>query len=158
MTAFTESDGWLKTDYTSFQSAEAIKRLKAKYCRMLDTRDWGEWGRLFSEEAWIDVSQDFNAADGINSVLKGRDQIVRQISSYIVGGQSVHHVYYPELDILSEKEARGIWAMDDMITFENGQPFKVKRGWGHYHETYSLIHDRWHISSVRLTRLRIEIE
>jgi hypothetical protein len=32
MTAFTESDGWLKTDYTSFQSAEAIKRLKAKYC------------------------------------------------------------------------------------------------------------------------------
>jgi hypothetical protein len=144
-------------DYANLESMENIKRLKARYCRTLDTKDWNEWSRIFTDDAWIDVSQDFENDDGINSVLKGRDQIVRQIGAYIVGGQSVHHVYCPELDILSETEARGIWAMDDMITFENGQPFKMKRGWGHYHETYRFTHDRWHVSSIRLTRLKIEI-
>ena len=48
--------------------------------------------------------------------------------------RTVHHGYTPEIDILGEDRAVGIWAMMDEI--RDRQYKLILRGWGHYHETY----------------------
>ena len=36
---------------------EAIKQLKARYCRLLDTKDWAAWRDLFTDDFVSDTSQ-----------------------------------------------------------------------------------------------------
>jgi hypothetical protein len=37
---------------------EDIKAVKARYCRLLDTKDWVGFAALFIDDAVMDVSQD----------------------------------------------------------------------------------------------------
>lgn len=36
---------------------EAIKRLKSRYCRYLDTKDWAAWRALFTDDFVSDTSK-----------------------------------------------------------------------------------------------------
>jgi hypothetical protein len=56
-----------------------------------------------------------------------------------------------EIDILSDSEARGIWAMEDIVEFTEG----LLHGYGHYHETYRKVGGSWKIATLRLTRTRV---
>ena len=65
----------------------------------------------------------------------------------------------PEITLLGPGRAAGIWAMFDYVEVEAKPPHPEVRlqGYGHYHETYEKDADgRWRISSLRLTRLRID--
>ena len=44
-------------DATALLEIEAIKQLKARYCRYLDTKDWQAWRSLFSDDFLSDTSQ-----------------------------------------------------------------------------------------------------
>jgi hypothetical protein len=59
----------------------------------------------------------------------------------------------PEIELLSPTEARGIWAMFDYVEFK---PLRGIRGYGHYHEEYRKSGGKWHISMLKLTRLRVD--
>jgi hypothetical protein len=59
----------------------------------------------------------------------------------------------PEIELLSATEARGIWAMFDYVEFK---PSRGIRGYGHYHEEYRKEAGSWHISKLKLTRLRVD--
>ena len=50
-------------------------------------------------------------------------------------------------------EARGVWAMFDYVEFK---PSRGIRGYGHYHEEYRKEAGKWHISKLKLTRLRVD--
>ena len=41
---------------TTLWEIEAIKQLKARYCRYLDTKQWGDWRGLFTEDFVSDTS------------------------------------------------------------------------------------------------------
>ena len=58
----------------------------------------------------------------------------------------------PEIEILSDSEARGIWAMEDIVEFTG----RRLHGFGHYHETYRKDGGQWRIARLHLTRTRIE--
>ena len=64
---------------------EAIKRLKARYFRMLDTKNWQEWGKIFAPDAVLRVSGD-NSITGCSRgpaeimEIVGRDNIVERVS------------------------------------------------------------------------------
>jgi hypothetical protein len=34
---------------------EAIKQLKARYCRYLDTKDWNQWRTVFADDFVSDI-------------------------------------------------------------------------------------------------------
>jgi hypothetical protein len=36
-------------DTATLREIEAIKQLKARYCRLLDTKDWQGWRSLFAD-------------------------------------------------------------------------------------------------------------
>lgn len=124
---------------------EEIKKLKARYFRLMDTKQWDEWAAVFTEDARLQ----WGSAD--SDVIEGRDNIVRTVSRALNGAVTCHHGHMPEIEIRNEREAVGVWAMFDHVD----HPRFVLNGFGHYHEEY--VKDdsgTWRIRSTRLTRLR----
>ena len=66
--------------------------------------------------------------------------------------QSVHHGHMAEVEILSDTEAKAIFAMEDIVQFTDA----LMHGYGHYHETYVKVNGAWLIKDLHLTRLRVQ--
>ncbi|MBY0280094.1 nuclear transport factor 2 family protein [Candidatus Binatia bacterium] len=131
---------------------EAIKQLKARYFRLLDTKRWQEWGEVFTVDAHLDTTDDAPHAGA-----DGRDAIVALVSGAVGQAVTVHHGHMPEIEITGPSSARGIWAMEDRLEFPGDPPALVVHGRGHYHEEYERAADgAWRIKSLRLVRLLLE--
>lgn len=126
---------------------EAIKRLKARYFRLMDTKQWDQWGDVFTEDAHLAASPD------PNETFHGRADIVKRVSAVLRDARTVHHGHMPEIELTGPDTATGIWAMYDFVDM----PQLVLHGWGHYHEEYAKQGGVWRIRRSRLTRLRLDI-
>lgn len=66
----------------------------------------------------------------------------------------------PEIEILSDSHARGIWAMEDRLWWPEEQEglgsVRFLHGAGHHRETYEKSDGTWRIKPMRLTRLHRE--
>ena len=127
---------------------ESIKRLKARYCRYLDTKDWAAWRTLFTDDFLSDTS----AAGG--KTIEGADEFVAFTRESLRSQATVHQVHAPEIELTSPTTARGVWALEDVVRFGPGVNL---RGYGHYTETYEKVGDEWRIKSSTLTRLREDV-
>lgn len=125
----------------------AIANLKARYCRLLDTKDWAGFADLFTEDFILDAT----ASGGPR--IEGRAAAVASVRKSIEAAQTVHHVHTPEIEIQGN-EARAIWAMQDRLIWPDG---RILNGAGHYHELYIRAQGAWTIAACRLTRLAIEM-
>jgi uncharacterized protein (TIGR02246 family) len=126
---------------------EAIKQLKARYCRLMDTKDWAGYRQVFTD----DVTMDTTESGG--GVITGADQFLEFLVAAIGEVITVHQCHTPEIDITSPTTATGIWAMEDMLRFPDGNDMHA---YGHYHETYEKGAGQWRIKSSKLTRLRTD--
>ncbi len=126
---------------------EAIKRLKARYCRLMDTKDWAAYRQVFTDDVTMD------STDSGGNVITGADQFLEFITAAIGEVITVHQCHTPEIDITSPTTATGIWAMEDMLRFPDGRDMHA---YGHYHETYEKHDGQWRIKSSKLTRLRTD--
>jgi len=124
---------------------EAIKQLKARYFRLIDTQDWVGLRQVFAD----DVVMDSREAGGLLS--SGADDYIVYLSGALAGVVSVHHGHMPEVELTSQATATGIWAMEDMLRWSDGREM---HGYGHYVETYEKTNGRWRIKTLKLTRLR----
>lgn len=131
----------------SFADWLAIANVKARYCRLLDTKDWAGFAALFTEGAVIDAT----ASGGPR--LDGRDAAVAYVRASLEPSVSVHHVHSPEIEVDGDT-ARAIWAMQDRLTWPNG---RVLDAAGHYHERYTREDGVWRIAQSRLTRLFVDM-
>jgi hypothetical protein len=127
----------------------AICELKARYCRLLDTKDWAAYRELFTEDYELDVSQGSDWP-----VIRGRDAALEQVRARLQGVITVHQVHTPEITVDGE-QARGIWAMQDRLVFPNGLDLT---GYGHYHERYVTQNGTWKIAALKLTRLHLDMQ
>lgn len=126
---------------------EAIKQLKARYFRLMDTKDWDGFGDVFAPDVEIDTS-----VDG-GGVIRGRDEFVTFLRGVIGDVVTVHHGHMPEITVTSPTTATGIWALEDQLWWPEGAPLRHMHGFGHYHETYEKTDTGWRIKTLRLTRL-----
>jgi uncharacterized protein (TIGR02246 family) len=129
---------------------EAIKQLKARYFRTMDTKDWAGMRAVFAD----DVVMDTSAAGG--SVITGADEFMAFLVKTLDGVVTVHHGHMPEIELTSPATAAGIWSMEDHLRFP-GPDGREIHGYGHYHETYVLRDGTWLIQSSTLTRLRLDV-
>jgi hypothetical protein len=125
---------------------EEIKKLKARYFRGLDTKDWDLYGAVFA----LDVTVDLRKAGG--GLYKGQESFMEYARGMTIV-QSVHQGHMPEIDLTSPTTATGVWSLEDYNIWEDGTQ---NHGWGHYLETYEKIGDRWYIKTMHLSYLRIE--
>ena len=129
---------------------EAIKQLKARYFRLMDTKRWDDWALVFATNCVMEVPE----ADMVNN---GRDEIVAAVSTVLTGVRTAHHGHMPEIEITGDGTARGVWAMFDYVEFPEQDGARVGlHGYGHYHEEYVREDGAWRIARTRLERLRID--
>jgi hypothetical protein len=133
-----------------------IKRLKARYCRFLDTKDWDGLASLFLDDAVLDVQQDTG-----NPPIHGRTAIIEQIRVAVIDAASSHQVHTPEISLSSDDDAEGIWAMQDRVVWQPGKSpipgISSITGYGQYHETYRRSDAGWKFASLRLTRFHVDM-
>lgn len=129
---------------------EAIKQLKARYCRLLDAKDWSAWRGLFAEDFLSDTSD----SGGLR--IQGVDEFIDFVRDNLGNPRqaTVHMVHAPEIELTSATAASGIWMLEDYVKFAAGLNL---RGYGHYHETYEKRDGRWLIKTSKLTRLREDL-
>jgi hypothetical protein len=139
---------------------EEIKRLKARYFRLMDMHDWAGFRDLFTEDALFDVRGALEEAPDIAGLepIHGADAIAAYVRAGISPIKSAHYGHMPEIEILSDDSAQGIWALEDILRTPTGEPFGIFRGYGHYHEQYRKVDGHWQISSLKLTRLMVMTE
>jgi len=130
---------------------EAIRRLKARYFRHMDQKDWDAWGQVFAEDAVLEVPE-------VDMVVTGREAIVESVSGALVGTQTVHHGHMPEIELTGPDTATGIWAMADYVEWPQpeGEARVGLQGYGHYVEEYVRQDGEWRIARSRLERLRVD--
>lgn len=134
----------------------ALRGLKARYFRAIDTQDWGLLLTVFTDDA---------SFEGFAFQAPGPQGFVAGVSAYLAGVTSVHHGFTPEYVPIGEGVARGIWVMEDYLFWPpDSRGYKGIsipgqwgiRGFGHYEEEYRRTSDGWRISFMRLSRVRVE--
>jgi uncharacterized protein (TIGR02246 family) len=128
---------------------EAIKQLKARYFRLMDTKDWDGMRQVFADDAYIDTT------DAGGRVVEGADEFMRGLRELLADVVTVHHGHMPEIELTSPTTATGIWAMEDWLLWPGNSDM---HGAGHYHEEYEKVDGRWYIKKMTLTRLRTDFK
>lgn len=138
---------------------EAIKQLKARYQRAVDTKDWDLMRSVLAPNARSVYS------DGKHA-FEGREEIVRFLSDPKGLGntaiQSMHHAHTPEIEITSETTAKGKWYLEDFVLTAipsdwapNGT---VLHGTGIYHDEYVKIDDQWLLQETGYQRIFEDVQ
>ena len=126
---------------------EAIRGLKARYFRTMDTKDWAAMREVFTDDVVIDTT------DSGGGVVSGADAFMDFLRETLADVITVHHGHMPEIEVTSPTTATGVWAMEDRLRWPDGSELL---GFGHYHEAYEKVDGSWRIKSSTLTRLRMD--
>lgn len=156
------------TDLERLIAIEEIKRLKARYFRCIDMKDWDELAMVFAVDAVFDATDARRSGPGNDTLFEkqgaawvntGRSHIVDFIRRTTEAVSTVHHGHMPEIEVLDKTEARGVWAMEDFNkTIVNGKLLRSLHGFGHYWDSYECVGGIWFIKTSRLTRIRAKID
>jgi hypothetical protein len=136
----------------SYEDVEAIKQVKARYFRLMDTKDWDGLAGVFTDDVEIDVTSEGGG------VTHSVDEYMPFLVNVLGDVTTVHHGHMPEIELTSPTTARAIWSFEDELWWPDGAPLKYMHGYGHYHETYEKTSGRWRIKTMRISRLKRVLE
>ncbi len=131
---------------------EAIKQLKARYFRLMDTKDWDGLAEVFTDDVEIDVTGE---GGGVTTSVAEYMPFLRGSIEDVI---TVHHGHMPEIEFTSATTAKGTWALEDQLWWPEGGPLKHMHGFGHYHENYEKTDTGWRIKTMTITRLHRLVE
>ncbi len=132
---------------------EAIRTLKARYFRYMDTKQWERLAALFTADLRVISPQGA-------TWLEGGEAFAASLRHSLENAVSCHQGFTAEIEIIDADHASGVWAMQDVIDWQDRHP---REGWksivgrGHYHETYRREGGQWRIATLSLTRLRLDV-
>ena len=130
---------------------EAIKRLKYKYLRCLDTKEWGELAECFVEDAT-------SAYDAGKYTFEGRDQIIGFLEKALGRPTmiSLHQVHHPEIELTGDTTATGRWYLEDMVI--DTKHNTTLRGASFYRDEYVKVGGEWKFKSTGYDRTFEEVQ
>lgn len=129
---------------------EAIKRLKHRYARLLDTKDFDGLVECFTEDATASYS-------GGQLSYEGRDAIIGFLRDAL-GSTSMltsHLVGQPEIELTGPSEAKGTWALQDLVILAE-QAIEI-RGTAFYEDEYVKENGRWRFRHTGYRRVYEEM-
>lgn len=154
-------------DLEKLLAIHAINDLVAKKLRYMDLKKWDDYASLHAADAYSDTWKHSLPAgeqpiseDGQRGRVVGPQAIAGQLARVFTHPTpitSVHHCRAAEIEFLSDREARGIWAMEDSLWWQNGDVEEHLHGYGHYYETFRKEGDRWLFTSRQLIRIRVDM-
>jgi hypothetical protein len=118
-------------DLAKLMAIEEIKKLKGRYVRALDAGRWDEFANC--------LAADFAVWEtGLTEELSGRDVVVAQARhSFETHGRWKHHAILPDIEIMSDTTAKGVWTV---ASFD-----------GIYEDEYVKIDGQWKVRRARVT-------
>ncbi len=137
----------LRRDIQRLMDIEAIKQLKHAYFRCVDTCNLEELGTLFHENVQVRFKgggYEWN----LNSRQEYVDNIGMAFSKEAVGHHNAHH---PEIQLLSETEATGLWYLADNMWILNHKAFTT--GTALYWDRYEKVDGKWLIKETNYERI-----
>ena len=142
------------SDIERLLAIEEIKRLRARYCRFLDTKRWEDLPALFTADAefWGFAS----CPDG-SSFEGWRDGVKSRLSDVVM----FHHCHSPDIVFLDDMTARAVWAMEGYLEWPEplglaeAPEARGLRGFGHYQDEYRFEDGNWKIAHIRFCTMRM---
>ncbi|MEX1147687.1 MAG: nuclear transport factor 2 family protein [Sphingomonadales bacterium] len=155
----------LEPDTRNLCALEAIRTLKARYFRCVDMKDWAGLEAVFTSDVVFERSTVIGPPDPVTGILSeipaegsvvstGRNSVMERIRNAVEPLRTIHHGFMPEIAIIDDHTASGIWAMRDELRTMDGD--LILEGSGHYHERYQCKDGEWAISHIRLSRLFVQ--
>ena len=129
------------------EDIEAIKRLKHQYFRCFDTADLEGLAEVFTDDVTLSVT------GGVYRFELHGKQAYLQMARDGAHAEMVtqHNGHHPEIDILSDTEATGIWYLHDFVL-----EFRRKQhitGTAFYRDTYVKREGQWKIKHTEFERI-----
>lgn len=127
------------------EAVRTIERLKYRYARALDTKQWDELCDTMTEDA--------TAVYGEHLSFESRDVFVSFLANTLGTHMlTEHHCSHPEIDIAPDgSTATGTWLLADTVIVPEDN--LVMRGSAHYHDRYVRGADgAWHIAHTGYIR------
>jgi ketosteroid isomerase-like protein len=135
------------------EAIEAIRSLKARYFRLIDTKQWDALRDVFAADLTVLTPEGKVHAQGGAAYAAALQHSLEH-------AVSCHQGLAGEVEIDEDGAAHAIWAMQDVITWQDRHPvtgWKAIVGRGHYHETYRREAGEWRIATLTLTRLTLDV-
>jgi SnoaL-like domain len=83
---------------------EAIRQLKARYCRFLDAKDAESWRSVFTTDLVVslDMAVSTGGADPMTAPpVEGVDNFVPMVLASLENAATMHHCHTPEINLTS---------------------------------------------------------
>lgn len=137
----------LRKDIQRLMDIEAIRQLKHAYFRCVDTANLEELGTLFHPDVtvhFVGGSYEWN--------VQGKEEYVNNIAmSFSREAIGQHNAHHPEIQMLSDTEATGIWYLADNMWILN---HNVKtHGTAIYWDRYLKVDGKWLIKDTNYERV-----
>lgn len=137
------------------EAYDAIRTVKARYCRYIDSKDWEGMASIFTEDFVLDVEEDTGKPPFL-----GRDAALATIKWSVTDAKTAHQIHFSEIELDGE-EATVITPMQDRVVWAPGKSplpgVESITGFGHYRERYVRQDGAWKIAHLKLTRLYVEM-
>lgn len=139
----------LEKEVQKMKDIEAIKVLKSRYFRALDTKDWDALEKTMHP----DISTAYSNG---KLVFHGP----KEITDYFKEVQppteiTLHQGHNPEITIVSDTEAVGKWYLQDNLIFAEGNPYEGTQiqGSAIYTDKYVKVDGEWLIMETGYLRI-----
>jgi hypothetical protein len=143
---------------------EAIRRAKARYFRGVDTGDAALTRSVLAEDCVLDYRGCCTDPASGRDYLPTMNIVVNGRSAWSEGGLraagivSLHQGFNADIVPTSDDTATAVWGMTDQLWMPVTAPFRYLRGCGFYHETYVREEGEWRIATLRIERIRVEVD
>lgn len=140
---------------TDKRDTDQVQFIMSAYCRYVDTKQWESLSTIIDDNASLEFQ---DIAGNTLYAFTGPSGLVEASKNAITQLVTVHHLHNPEISFSDDQHASAIWAMEDRFYKQDssGKSIKVFHGYGHYHVTFVNQSGNWKITSLKLTRLRLE--
>jgi hypothetical protein len=123
---------------------EAIQRLKYRYFRAVDLKQFDKLRHILTEDCTARY-------DHGNFALDGREAIIKFLTDALpLSNMSLHQGHHPEIDLKSDNEAGGVWYFHDIVFYQKEQ-LRLE-GSGYYEDRYRKVDGEWKIAHTGYRR------
>lgn len=137
----------LRKDIQRLMDLEAIKQLKYAYFRCVDTANLDELATLFHEDVtvhFVGGNYEWN--------VQGKADYVKNISASFSRESIGHHNgHHPEIQMISNSEATGMWYLADHMWILNHNT--LTQGTALYWDRYLKVDGKWLIKDTNYERI-----
>ena len=134
------------SDMADADAIEAIKRVKYRYLRALDTKHWDDFADTLTE----DIVGDYGSSLGQEHHFTNRTELVEYMRTSMPAGViTEHRVTHPEITVDGEV-AEATWYLQDRVIVPEYNFMLF--GAGFYHDRYRKTEDGWKICATGYDR------